>query len=177
MKRKTKSTNFILSTIGQADIAPNIPTALSGAVERNIFEHSTTMKLEIVEQLKYNQREVEWQGSARDLSNGNLIELTIGVSNSTECIERKMDLLNDFFNNYENTMTTLYNYIYERYLNTNFSKPLEEIKSMYFLSAVNLKTDSINWWIVLEPHYNVESIYDHFLRFTIVDKKIIWSNI
>jgi hypothetical protein len=30
--RKTKSCNFILSTIGQADIAPNIPTALSGAV-------------------------------------------------------------------------------------------------------------------------------------------------
>jgi hypothetical protein len=33
VNRKTKSTNFILSTIGRADIAPNIPTALSGAVK------------------------------------------------------------------------------------------------------------------------------------------------
>ena len=36
VKRKIKSTNFILSTIGQADIATNIPTALSGAVTRNV---------------------------------------------------------------------------------------------------------------------------------------------
>ena len=37
VKRKTKNTNFILSTIGQADTAPNIPTALSGVVMRQAF--------------------------------------------------------------------------------------------------------------------------------------------
>ena len=37
VKHKTKSINFILNTIGRADIAPNIPTALSGAVNRNAF--------------------------------------------------------------------------------------------------------------------------------------------
>jgi len=37
VNRKTKSINFILSTIGRADIAPNIPTALSGAVTRKQF--------------------------------------------------------------------------------------------------------------------------------------------
>ena len=37
VKSKIKSTNFILSTIGRADIAPNIPTALSGAVTRKQF--------------------------------------------------------------------------------------------------------------------------------------------
>jgi len=36
--RKTKIINFILSSIGQADIAPNIPTALSGAVSVNFNE-------------------------------------------------------------------------------------------------------------------------------------------
>jgi len=38
--RKTKISNFILSTIGQADIAPNIPTALSGVVGSNGFWQS-----------------------------------------------------------------------------------------------------------------------------------------
>jgi len=38
VNRKTKSTNFILSTIGRADIATNIPTALSGAVMRTQFK-------------------------------------------------------------------------------------------------------------------------------------------
>jgi len=37
VKRKTKSCTFILSTIGRADIAPNIPTALSGVVMRQAF--------------------------------------------------------------------------------------------------------------------------------------------
>jgi hypothetical protein len=37
VNRKTKIINFILSTIGRADIAPNIPTALSGAVTRKQF--------------------------------------------------------------------------------------------------------------------------------------------
>ena len=39
MNRNTKSTNFILGTIGRADIAPNIPTALSGAVSQNPSSH------------------------------------------------------------------------------------------------------------------------------------------
>ena len=38
MNRKTKNTNFILSTIGRADTAPNIPTALSGAVVCNALK-------------------------------------------------------------------------------------------------------------------------------------------
>ena len=141
-----------------------------------ILEHSTTMKLEIVEQLKFNQREREWQGSAKDISNGNLIELGIGVDHATESLESKMELVNDFFANYENIMATLHGFIFEKYLPTNFTKPLEEIKRMYFLTAVSLKADNINWWIVLEPHFEVESIYNHFLRFTLIDKKIIWSN-
>ena len=135
------------------------------------------MKLEIVGSLKLNQKESEWQGSARDFSNGNLIELGIGVSNATESLEGKMELMVDFFNNYENIMTTLHGFVFERYLLTKFSKPLEEIREMYFLSGVSLKTDNKNWWIVLEPHFSVESIYNHFFRFTLVDKRIIWSNI
>jgi hypothetical protein len=45
VNRKTKSTNFILSTIGRADIAKNIPTALSGAVGR---KHLSASHLKIV---------------------------------------------------------------------------------------------------------------------------------
>jgi uncharacterized protein with HEPN domain len=36
VNRKTKNINFILSTIGRADIAPNIPTALSGVVAKDL---------------------------------------------------------------------------------------------------------------------------------------------
>jgi hypothetical protein len=43
VNRKTKSTNFILSTIGRADIAPNIPTALSGAVNKSFAKPGRTI--------------------------------------------------------------------------------------------------------------------------------------
>jgi predicted RNA-binding Zn-ribbon protein involved in translation (DUF1610 family) len=50
VNRKTKSCNFILSTIGRADIAPNIPTALSGAVGSNATDRhqkSANTKMEL----------------------------------------------------------------------------------------------------------------------------------
>jgi hypothetical protein len=51
-------------------------------------------------------------------------------------------------------------------------KTLDEIKGMYFLTAVSLKDDNETWWLVLEPDSKVESIYNHFLRFTMVGREI-----
>ena len=55
-------------------------------------------------------------------------------------------------------------------------KTLDEIKGMYFLTAVSLKDDNETWWLVLEPDSKVESIYNHFLRFTMVGREIAWAN-
>jgi hypothetical protein len=46
--RKTKIINFILSTIGRADIATNIPTALSGAVVRHLTDNPFMKKLFLI---------------------------------------------------------------------------------------------------------------------------------
>ena len=44
----------------------------------------------------------------------------------------------------------------------SMGKTLDEIKGMYFLTAVSLKDDNETWWLVLEPDSKVESIYNHF---------------
>ena len=60
---------------------------------------------------------------------------------------------------------------------TGDDKTIQELRQMYFLTAVELKKDNKDWWIVLEPALDVDPIYDHFLRFTVRDGTITWSNL
>ena len=51
-----------------------------------------------------------------------------------------------------------------------------DIRAMYCLSAVMLKSDNTSWWLVLEPAFDIETVYHHFLRFTMVKREIGWAN-
>lgn len=77
---------------------------------------------------------------------------------------------------YENIVNELYDLAYKKYKDTEFEVTRKEIEKMYFLTSVNLKEDNKTWWLVLEPNFNVTSIYNHFLRFTMLDRKIVWAN-
>ena len=68
----------------------------------------------------------------------------------------------------------LFNHIHQR---DKWGKSAEELRSMYFLTAINLKKDGETFWVVLGPALDVDSIFNHFLRFTLVKYEIIWSNL
>ncbi|MEI6410550.1 MAG: hypothetical protein WCR52_14265 [Bacteroidota bacterium] len=40
----------------------------------------------------------------------------------------------------------------------------------------NEEKDNKTWWLTLEPDVHVTSVYNHFLRFTMLERSIIWAN-
>lgn len=127
-------------------------------------------------ELSFFLKESEWFGYVKNISPTNKVELTLCVENVEQSLNGKIDTVRNFVNDIDSVMTELYEFVHENKL-LNSNKTIEEIKQMYFLTAITLQNDNQTWWLVLEPSFNVESIYNHFLRFTIVNKKIVWSNL
>ncbi len=118
------------------------------------------MKLDITQQLKFDRKRNEWTGNITHPFGSNSIELAIEVIDSTVNLIDKTKLVENVFNEYDEIMLILYRYIFERYSSTDYKKTFEEIRKMYFLCAITLKADSLSWWIVLEPNFDVPSVYN-----------------
>lgn len=123
-----------------------------------------------------NQQDKEWFGRVDNVSPDNKVELSICVDDEHEDLTEKIVLVKKFAADYHTIIENIYRVAYIKYKDTKWEKPLDGIKRMYFLTGVNLKSDNKTWWLVLEPTFDVESIYNHFLRFTMVDREIVWAN-
>jgi len=134
------------------------------------------MTVEPIGELHYHQRDKEWFGLLDNISPVNKVELSICVENRYEDLSEKIVLVQKLAADYDTVIENLYRLAYIKYKDTKWEKPLDEIKKMYFLTGVNLKSDNKTWWLVLEPTFEVESIYNHFLRFTMIDREIVWAN-
>jgi len=134
------------------------------------------MTIEAFGNIEFNKRNKEWFGLVDNICPDNKVELSISVDNIDQDLNEKIELVKKFAADYEVIVADLYDLAYKKYKDTEFEVTREEIEKMYFLTAVNLKADNRTWWLVLEPDFNVTSIYDHFLRFTMSDRKIIWAN-
>ena len=134
------------------------------------------MTIEPFGNIEYKKRDKEWFGLVDNICPDNKVELSISVDNIDQDLNEKIELVKKFAADYEVIVADLYDLAYKKYKDTEFEVTREEIEKMYFLTAVNLKADNRTWLLVLEPDFNVTSIYDHFLRFTMLDRKIIWAN-
>jgi hypothetical protein len=126
--------------------------------------------------IEFNKRDKEWFGLADNICPNNKVELSISVNSLDQNLDDKIELVKKLASDYENIVTDLYDLAYKKYKDTEFEVTREVIEKMYFLTSVNLKEDNKTWWLVLEPNFNVTSIYNHFLRFTMLDRKIVWAN-
>lgn len=112
-------------------------------------------------------------GRVDTITPNNEVELSVDPVNGTELSEEQIRLLQELPNDYNYYMEMLCTYLEVAF--EEFS--LETIKQMYFLAAIELKKYNSEWHFTLEPGPNVPSVYDHFQRFTIVNKMITWSNV
>jgi hypothetical protein len=126
--------------------------------------------------IEFNMRDNEWFGLVDNICPKNKVELSIAVNNRDQELSDKVELVKKLAADYEAVVDELYNLAFKRYQNTKFEVTREEIEKMYFLTAVELKEDNKTWWLTLEPEFNVATIYNHFLRFTMQERKIIWAN-
>ena len=134
------------------------------------------MTIEPFGNINFKSKDQEWFGLVDNIAPNNKVELIISAYYSNEDISDKIESVKQFAIDYNSVMTSLYELAYQKYKNSQWEKTLDEIKEMYFLTAVSLKDDNKTWWLVLEPDFKVETIYNHFLRFTMVDRKIVWAN-
>jgi hypothetical protein len=134
------------------------------------------MTIEPFGDMNFIDRDNEWFGRVNNISPDNEVELSICVDNVDQDLTEKIKLINQFTADYKAIIADLYVLACKKYKDTEHKKSLEEITQMYFLAAVVLKNDNKTWWLTMEPNINVTSIYNHFLRFTMVDRKIVWAN-
>jgi hypothetical protein len=135
------------------------------------------MKIEPFGGIEFKSNEKEWFGLVDNIAPNNKVELTISAENCNLDISNKIESIKQFTADYNFIMTCLYKLVQQQYRNSKWEKPLNEITEMYFLTAVSLKDDNKTWWLVLEPDFKVESIYNYFIRFTMVDREITWTNL
>ena len=134
-----------------------------------------SLKIEPFGELIFNKRENEWFGYMNNIFPTHQVECGIEVESKRSELEEKIQFFRYFVEHIEVTNLRLFEFIHQRYENSG--KTVDELKCMYFLRALTLKDDGKTWRIVFEPNFDVESIYNHFIRFTYVDKKITWSNL
>ncbi|WP_420152410.1 hypothetical protein [Siphonobacter sp.] len=131
------------------------------------------MRIEPFGTFDYHPREQLWKADVDHLSPTHKVELSIGTDHAQADLSDKIKLLEAFVLDYASIMERLYQFIYESYRKTSEAKTLEEIKTMYFLTAVTLQKDNRTWWLVLEPNFDVPTLYSHFQRFTMVERQIV----
>jgi hypothetical protein len=134
------------------------------------------MTIEPFGKIEFSKRDKEWFGLLDNICPDNKVELSISVDNIDQDINEKFELVKKLAADYETIVADLYDLVYKKYKNTEFEVTRKEVEKMYFLTAVNLKVDNKTWWLTLEPDFNVTSIYNHFLRFTMQDREVVWAN-
>jgi hypothetical protein len=134
------------------------------------------MTIEPFGNIEFKKRDKEWFGLVENICPHNKVELSISVDNIDHDLNDKIELVKTFATEYETILADLYDLVYKKYKNTKFEVTRKEIEKMYFLTAVNLKEDNKTWRLTLEPNFKVTAIYNHFLRFTLLDRKVIWAN-
>ncbi len=127
--------------------------------------------------LEKDRSEYSWVGSMMMPFSNAQFELTIEVENKSEPSKKQINSIKNLRDNWENIGIRLFAFMSNCYQDTKWEKDKEELKNMYHLSAVELKLNETELWIVLEPEIHLSSIFNFFPRFTLKNNEIIWSNI
>jgi hypothetical protein len=131
------------------------------------------IKIEPFGEFEYRNSERIWICFAKNVYSKNELELSFEVENQNQNLDNKIELMENFVNEISLVESYIYDFVQKRVS----EKTIDEIKSIWFLSAIELKNDNENWWVTFEPNFDCETIYNHFLRFTFNNNKIIWSNL
>lgn len=135
------------------------------------------MKIAPFGKIEYKESDAEWYGLLDNISPDNKVEISFLVNDCSVGINEKIELLKGLAGDYTMIINRLNRVVYERYRGSKWERPLEEIAEMYYLAAASLYNDNKTWWLVLEPKNNVPEIFSHFVRFTMIEREITWSNI
>lgn len=127
--------------------------------------------------LNKNRSGCYWFGRVSISNSENPIELTFEVGDESEPSKEQILLFENIDKNWETINEMLIEHLFNCFRSSKWEKGKEELKKMYFLSAIDLKRDKSEFWIVMEPDFKVDTIFNFLPRFTIKNNEIIWSNL
>lgn len=139
------------------------------------MKNSSVQLVKPFRELKFISIDKVWICFPERLSTENIVELVVEAENSIQEFEKKIPQLEDFISRIDVIKTFSYEFILKNCF-ADSTKTFDQIQQMYFLSAVTMKNDNDRWWLVFEPTFEVETIDNHFIRLTISQDKIVWSN-
>lgn len=116
----------------------------------------------------------EWFGRLAGIVASNSVEVSIETDAQGQNLEANTTKLKAFIEGVPSMLDEIFHYVETAFKG---EKSVAELTQMYFLTAISIKSDGDTFWIVLEPNFDVPSMYDQFLRFTVVNKTVVWSNI
>ncbi|MFT5647238.1 MAG: hypothetical protein ACI976_001927 [Aureispira sp.] len=89
----------------------------------------------------------------------------------------QIEILLTLSENIQNLKQVLFIYMLEAFKKAKFEITVEDIQKTFYLSAIELKRNKEDIWVVLE-HNGISSDISNFIpRFTIKNQKIVWSNV
>lgn len=119
----------------------------------------------------------EWFGRLKNISPDNEVEVSVEVKDNCPLTEGQIEQIQIFISKYNSLMTLLFEHMQTSFEKTNDIKTIDQLRKMYFLSALSLQKNGQEWWVVFEPAFDVKSIYNFLPRFTVKDMTVIWSNL
>lgn len=127
--------------------------------------------------LTKDRNNYSWFGSVNMSVSETPVELTIETDKDNEPLTEQINLIKNFENNWNSLSDKLFEFMVDSFRDSQWEKNKDELKKMYYLSAIDLKRGNFDWWVVMEPQIDVPTIFNFLPRFTIRNNEIIWSNL
>lgn len=126
---------------------------------------------------KSNGENAYWFGRLNNISPDNEVELKINVTGYSTPTSDQIKFIERLPLEYSFFTTLLLTHLKVAFERTPQEASLKRLREIYFLSGIELKANSYEWWFVLEPIGDVPTPYNFFPRFTVIDKEIVWTNV
>jgi hypothetical protein len=121
-------------------------------------------------------KKTSWFGRVRGISPTNEVELTINTIENSHPSQDQLNLIKNLSVDYDFLINLLLTHLKKTINRTSPEISIDNLKEMYFLTAVELTANKNELWFTLEPG-DVATPFNFFPRFTVVDNKIQWSNV
>lgn len=119
----------------------------------------------------------EWVWKVQNISKNYTVELSIEVEGNSTPSSNQENSVKQFFDSIETVEQVIFEYIHDCFKGTKWQRTEEDLKNMYYLSAITLKSDNADIWVTLEPQIDVPTIFNFLPRLTLRNNEIVWSNL
>ncbi|WP_207531869.1 hypothetical protein [Desertivirga arenae] len=116
-----------------------------------------------------------WSGHVHNIAVNYEVELRIYNTAINGPTTEQLDEVGDFGKHYDGLKSVLLFRLKQFFLKSGKDISFEDLEKVFYLSRVEL-SESLQWKIILEPSYKVESSFDFFPQFELFRNRVTWTS-